>query len=138
MITIGISYSEIEKAIRRGSEYEGLKNGHYDAERALEQDDAQLRFYFSEGVSLACVVLDRLLARKVVVDDINDGYTLTLKTDNDNSPLIEETLRQIVVSHVLWKWLRLMNPDKSAFYKQDESEQLEELKRMCYYREMPK
>ena len=138
MIKITISYNDVETAVRQATEYEGAKNGAFNALRALREDSAQLKHWYNEGVSIVCVLLDRLITKKVQPNAVSGDYEITLDVSNDNAPLISDTISHVVISHVLYKWLRLMVPDKSAYYKNDEGEQMESLKRMCYYREMPK
>lgn len=137
MITITISYNNVEAAIRRATEYEGQKNGAYNALRAIKEDEAHLKWWYREGVTAVCILLDRVLARNVP-NAVTGDYDLTLNVSNDNVHQLQEKIEEVVESHVLYKWFRQMNVDKGMQYRSDAQERLEELKRMVYYRKMPR
>lgn len=135
MKSVTIKYSEVKRDVLRLSEYVGLKSGMYDRIRAIDNDDEQLRYWYHDGLSGVCVLLDRVLHGKVVDGDVT---TLTLSHENDISGSVDGLVRRMIVTHIIIRWLKLVAPQLVEPYAADYVQQREELSRMVYFREMPK
>lgn len=133
---VTISYTAVKRDVRRMSEYIGLKAGAYDKLRALDKDDEQLRFWYDEGVTAVCSLLDRATER---VERAESGdVSLVLSNRNDGAALVEGALRRTVACHVVVRWLKLVAPALVEGYAADEVQSLGELERLVYFREMPR
>ncbi len=138
MTTLSITYGNVKRDVLRMSEYVGLKSGAHDQLRAIDSDDEQLRFWYREGLSLVGVLLDRLLDRRVSIDDVSDTATFVFSHVNDNLPQYEGAIQRVVVLHILVHWLKLVAPSLLSAYESDLRDSEQSLLRMCYFREMPK
>lgn len=138
MITIGIKYDDIHNEVLRLSEYIAAKAKDYDGLRAIDEDKEQLRSWFLDGLSIANILLDRVIAKRITFTSVTDEVQITLRSHNDAVELVKPALEQMLQYHIIVGWLKLVAPALAPQYQADEQARQQEIMNMCYYREMPK
>ena len=138
MITIAISYDDIHSEVLRLSEYIATKAKDYDGLRAIDEDQEQLRSWYYDGLTIANIILDRVIAKRITFDRMTGEAQITLRTFNDSVALVKPALEQMLQYHIIVGWLKLVAPALVPQYQADEQSRQQELMNLCYYREMPK
>lgn len=137
MTTITLRYADVKRDVLRLSEYAGRKAGQYDRLRAIDEDDEQLRRWYADGLVLVGHVLDRLLPRTVSSGGEGGEHVLTLSGTTAQPELLSDAVREMVVSNILYRWVKLVAPPLAESYMADLAQAKDKLERIAYYRKMP-
>lgn len=138
MITITINYNDIHSEVLRLSEYIAAKAKDYDGLRAIDEDKEQLRSWYYDGLTIANIILDRVIAKRITFNRITSEAQITLRNLNDSAALVKPALEEMLKYHIIVGWLKLVAPALVQQYQTDEQARQQELMNLCYYREMPK
>lgn len=138
MENIRIEFSEVFDEVERTTEYLGTKNETYDKLRMIDEDKEQMMQWWADGMAVVGIILDRVLAKRIVTSYMTGDAELVLNVSNNNVKQIKDCIVRLVAKHMLCAWLLIVWPDMAQLYKAEEQIASQELMQIAYYREMPR
>lgn len=131
-MVITVDKVEVLSDVRRQAEYIGSKIGKWDLLRVVSGDEELLYRW----ITIACSDIESVL-HEISKPGVSAGMTwsIEIKHKNHREGVASSIANSYVEDRVLSEWLKIVDPDKSDYYKMQSMNKMEELRKIAYYKD---